>query len=142
MVKELKKIKVVTIAIFCLCMFLSCGESFESQLNKVEQSSGTPFAIDTATAVVYSKYKKEMPVEFKDTIYKDVYDLLEVCNFWSKGNYDKLYSAINESSSSPIAKEIVTAVLNLKFKKESDYAPIVQDVIDVLIDSEVFTSPS
>lgn len=142
MVKELKKIMIVLITISCVCMFLSCGESFESQLNKVEQSSGTPFAIDTATAIIYSKYKKEMPVNFKGTIYKDVYDLLGECNFWSKGNYDKLYSAINESDSSPIAKEIVTAVLNLKFKKEADYAPIVQDVVDVLIESGIFTSPS
>lgn len=142
MVKELKKIISVLITISCVCMFLSCGESFESQLNKVEQSSGSPFAIDTATAIVYSKYKKDMPVKFSGTIYKDVYDLLGECNFWSKGNYDKLYSLINESDSSPIAQEIVIATLNLKFKKEADYAPIVQDVIDVLIESGVFSAPS
>jgi hypothetical protein len=134
----------VFMMIFCTSILCSCEESFESQLRKVRQSSGSQEAKKIATAIVYSKYNKEMSFTDENTFEYQVFNLLEQCNFWSEKNYFKLNFEINSSRGyAPMTKTIVTDVLNLKFKKNtvSDYSRV-QDVIDVLIKSGVFTSSS
>ena len=108
-------------------------------MDLIQNSSGSPFAKETAIAILYSKYNKECQDDYAGTIYEDVYDLLKECNFW-KDSYSKVYSKLDSSSYRTIDEDIVLGLLNYKFGKDIECAPIAQDVINVCSEAGILRS--
>lgn len=132
----MRKISILMFSLLTVILFSSCGENMETKLYRINSSSGSPFAKETAIAIVYSKYNMSLPEEYAGTIYYDVYNLLEEYNFW-KDSYKKISSKLDSSSYQTLDEEIVFAVLNYKFGRTLDCSPAVQDVIDVLIECKI-----
>ena len=133
----MKKFLFLFVSVFFAFSLLSCEPSFESQIEKIWKSSGSDYAKLTAQAIVYSKYDKPLPAEYTETLYQNVYDKLDKCNFWKTKSYDELYSKLNNGFFQTMDDYIVLGLLNYEFDKKVESAPFVQDVIDVLIECKI-----